>query len=67
MGLIAKSDAGSKFYVDMEHGDVFEEGADGLFVLKRIDGKKERVQVGEIPSEAQLLFGNAHRIWDYVR
>ena len=46
---------------------MFEEGADGLFVLKRIDGKKERVQVEEIPSEAQLLFGNAHRIWDYVR
>ena len=67
MSLFAKIDAGSKFYVDMEHGDVFEEGADGLFVLKRIDGKKERVQVEEIPSEAQLLFGNAHRIWDYVR
>ena len=67
MGLIAKSDAGSKFYVDMEHGDVFEEGVDGLFVLKRIDGRKERVQIDEIPSEAQLLFGDAHRIWDYVR
>ena len=67
MGLFQQNSTGSKFYVDMEHGDVFEEGADGLFVLKRIDGKKERVQVEEIPSEAQLLFGNAHRIWDYVR
>ena len=67
MGMFVKTNAGSKFYVDMEHGDVFEEGADGLVVLKRIDGKKERVQVEEIPSEAQLLFGNAHRIWDYVR
>ena len=67
MSMFARSSAESKFYVDMEHGDVFEEGADGLFVLKRIDGKKERVKIEEIPSEAQLLFGDAHRIWDYVR
>ena len=67
MGLIAKSDAGSKFYVDMEHGDVFEEGADGVFVLKRIDGRKERIAIDAIPDGAQLLFGDAHRIWDYVR
>ena len=67
MGLFQQNSTGSKFYVDMEHGDVFEEGVDGLFVLKRIDGRKERVQIDEIPSEAQLLFGDAHRIWDYVR
>ena len=67
MSLFARSNAESKFYIDMEHGDVFEEGADGIFVLKRINGKKERVPVEEIPSEAQLLFGNAHRIWDYVK
>lgn len=67
MSLIAKSCSDSKFYCNMETGDVFEEGADGLFVLKRISGKMERVPVEEIPSEAQLLFGNAHRIWDYVR
>ena len=67
MSMFVKGSAESKFYVDMEHGDVFEEGADGLFVLKRIDGKKERVKIEEIPSEAQLLFGDAHRIWDYVR
>lgn len=67
MGLIAKSDAGSKFYVDMEHGDVFEEGADGLFVLKRIDGRKERIAIDAIPDGAQLLFGDQHRIWEYVR
>lgn len=65
--MFVRSSTESKFYVDMEHGDVFEEGADGLFVLKRIDGRKERVQIDEIPSEAQLLFGDAHRIWDYVR
>lgn len=65
--MIARGNAESKFYVDVEHGDVFEEGADGLFILKRIDGKKERVPVEEIPSEAQLLFGNVHRIWEYVR
>lgn len=65
--MIARGNAESKFYVDVEHGNVFEEGADGLFILKRIDGKKERVPVEEIPSEAQLLFGNVHRIWDYVR
>lgn len=64
--MIARGNAESKFYVDVEHGDVFEEGADGLFILKRIDGKKERVPVEEIPSEAQLLFGNVHRIWEYV-
>ena len=67
MGMFVKGSAESKFYVDKEHGDVFEEGVDGLFVLKRIDGRKERVQIDEIPSEAQLLFGDAHRIWDYVR
>ncbi len=67
MSMFVRSSTESKFYVDMEHGDVFEEGADGLFVLKRIDGRKERVQIDEIPSEAQLLFGDAHRIWDYVR
>lgn len=67
MGLIAKSDAGSKFYVDMEHGDVFEEGADGVFVLKRIDGRKERIAIDAIPDGAQLLFGDQHRIWEYVR
>lgn len=67
MSMIAKSDAGSKFYVDMEHGDVFEEGADGLFVLKRVDGRKERIAIDAIPDGAQLLFGDAHRIWDYVR
>lgn len=65
--MIARGNAESKFYVDVEHGNVFEEGADGLFILKRIDGKKERVPVEEIPSEAQLLFGNVHRIWEYVR
>ena len=31
----------AKFYVDMEHGDMFEEGADGVFVLKRIDGRRK--------------------------
>ena len=67
MGLIAKSDAGSKFYVDMEHGDVFEEGADGVFVLKRIDGRKEWIAIDAIPDGAQLLFGDQHRIWEYVR
>ena len=67
MGMFVKGSAESKFYVDMEHGDVFEEGVDGLFVLNRIDGRKERVPVDEIQSEAQLLFGDAHRIWDYVR
>ena len=30
MSLFAKGNAGSRFYVDMEHGDVFEEGADGV-------------------------------------
>lgn len=29
MRLFVKSDAGSKSYIDMEHGDVFEKGADG--------------------------------------
>lgn len=67
MSMIAKIDAGSKFYVDMEHGDVFEEGADGVFVLKRVDGRKERIAIDAIPDGAQLLFGDAHRIWDYVR
>lgn len=67
MSMIAKSNAGSKFYVDMEHGDVFEEGADGVFVLKRIDGRRERIAIDAIPDGAQLLFGDAHRIWDYVR
>ena len=67
MSLFAKGNAGSRFYVDMEHGDVFEEGADGLFVLKRIDGRRERIAIDAIPDGAQLLFGDAHRIWDYVR
>ena len=67
MGMFVKTNAGSKFYVDMEHGDVFEEGADGLFVLKRVDGEKERIAIDAIPDGAQLLFGDAHRIWDYVR
>lgn len=49
MNMIARSDAGSRFYVDMEHGDVFEEGADGVFVLKRIDGRKERIAIDAIP------------------
>ena len=62
MSMIAKSNAGSKFYVDMEHGDVFEEGADGVFVLKRVDGRKERIAIDAIPDSAQLLYGNAHRI-----
>lgn len=67
MSLFAKIDAGSKFYVDMVHGDVFEEGADGVFVLKRIDGRKERIAIDAIPDGAQLLFGDPHRIWEYVR
>ena len=49
MSMIAKSNAGSKFYVDMEHGDVFEEGADGVFVLKRVNGKKERIAIDALP------------------
>lgn len=67
MSLIVKSDAGSKFYVDMEHGDVFEEDADGVYVLKRIDGKKERIAIEAIPDGAQLLFGDAYRLWEHVR
>ena len=67
MGMFVMTNAGSKFYVDMEHGDVFEEGADGVFVLKRIDGRRERIAIDAIPDGAQLLFGDAHRIWDYVR
>ena len=67
MSMIAKSNAGSKFYVDMEHGDVFEEGADGVFVLKRIDGRRERIAIDAIPDGAQLLFGDQHRIWEHVR
>ena len=67
MSMFAKANSGSKFYVDMEHGDVFEEGAGGVFVLKRIDGRKERIAIDAIPAEAQLLFGDKHRIWDYVR
>ena len=51
----------------MEHGDVFEEGADGVFVLKRVDGRKERIAIDAIPDGAQLLFGDQHRIWEYVR
>ena len=49
MSLFVTNNAGSRFYVDTEHGDVFEEGADGLFVLKRIDGKKERIAIDAIP------------------
>lgn len=67
MSLFVTNNAVSKFYVDMEHGDVFEEGADGLFVLKRIDGRKERIAIDAIPDGAQLLFGDQYRIWDYVR
>lgn len=67
MSLFVTNNAGSRFYVDTEHGDVFEEGADGLFVLKRIDGKKERIAIDAIPDGAQLLFGDQHRIWEYVR
>lgn len=33
MGMIAKGNAGSRFYVDMENGDVFEESADGILFL----------------------------------
>ena len=67
MSLFAKGNAGSRFYVDMEHGAVFEEGADGVFVLKRIDGRRERIAIDALPDSAQLLYGNVHRIWDYVR
>ena len=67
MSLFVTNNAGSRFYVDTEHGDVFEEGADGLFVLKRIDGRKERIAIDAIPDGAQLLFGDQHRIWEYVR
>ena len=67
MSLFAKGNAGSRFYVDMEHGDVFEEGADGVFVLKRIDGRRERIASDGLRDSAQLLDGNVHRIWDYVR
>ena len=67
MSVIRHNDAGSKFYVDMEHRDVFEEGADGVFVLKRIDGKKERIAIDAIPDGVQLLFGDQHCICDYVR
>ena len=67
MSLFAKGNAGSRFYVDMEHGDVFEEGADGVCVLRRVDGRRERIASDALPDSAQLLYGNAHRIWDYVR
>ena len=30
MSILLKSSAESRFYVDIEHGDVFEEGADGV-------------------------------------
>ena len=49
MSMIAKSNAGSKFYIDTEHGDVFEEGADGVFVLQRVNGKKERIAIDALP------------------
>ena len=49
MRMIAKSSAESKFYIDTEHGDVFEEGADGVFVLKRVNGKKERIAIDALP------------------
>ena len=62
MSILLKSSAESRFYVDIEHGDVFEEGADGVFVLKRVDGRKERIAIDAIPDSAQLLYGNAHRI-----
>lgn len=56
-----------KYYCDTETGTIFEECDDGIFALKRINGRKERFPVEEIPASAQLLFGNAHRIWEYVR
>lgn len=66
MSLIVKNSMRSKFYFDMEHGDVFEEGADGMFVLKRIGERKDRIAIDAIPDGAQLLFGDHHRIWEYV-
>ena len=49
MSMIAKSSAESKCYIDTEHGDVFEEGADGVFGLKRVNGKKERIAIDALP------------------
>lgn len=67
MSLIVKNNVGSKFYFDTEREDVFEEGADGVFILRRVNGKKERVAVDAAPETAQLLFGDQHHIWEYVR
>ena len=67
MSLIVKNSVGSKFYFDTERGDVFEEGADGVFILRRVNGKKERIAIDAIPNGAQLLFGDQHRIWEYVQ
>lgn len=49
MSMFVRSSAESKFYIDTEHGDVFEEGADGVFVLKRVNGKKERIAIDALP------------------
>ena len=49
MSMFVRSSAESKFYVDMEHGDVFDEGADGVFVLKRVAGRKERIAIDALP------------------
>ena len=38
--MFVKSNAESKFYVDIKHGDVFEDRTDGVFALKRIDKRK---------------------------
>lgn len=40
MSVIRHNDAGSKFYVDMEHGDVFEEGADKRIYAVHITGEE---------------------------
>ena len=47
--MFVRSSAKSKFYIDTEHGDVFEEGADGVFILKRVNGKKERIAIDALP------------------
>ena len=49
MSMIAKSSAEPKFYIDTEHVGVCEEGADGVFVLKRVNGKKERIAIDALP------------------
>lgn len=67
MSLVMRSVAGAKFYCDLETCDVFEENAEGRFVLKRVDGQRERVPVESIPDSAQLLFCDIHKAWDFVR